>query len=72
MKIDGFIPHATLDAERIMDAVARQMHAIDDPGFCLACGAENGGVEPDAHRYACEACGALAVIGASDLMMELC
>jgi hypothetical protein len=36
-------------------------------GFCLACGAEVYGVEPDARRYVCECCGAAKVYGASEL-----
>jgi hypothetical protein len=38
-------------------------------GFCLACGAEAGGVEPDARRYPCAACGASKVYGAEELLM---
>jgi hypothetical protein len=34
-----------------------------DMGVCLKCGAEAYGVEPDARKYRCESCGALAVYG---------
>lgn len=37
-------------------------------GFCLACGEEADGVEPDARRYECEACGAHKVFGYSELL----
>jgi hypothetical protein len=40
----------------------------DQAGFCLACGFEQGGCEPDARRYACEACGERQVYGASELI----
>ena len=32
-------------------------------GICVACGSEQGGVEPDAERYPCESCGKRAVYG---------
>lgn len=39
----------------------------NDTGFCLACGEEADGVEPDAERYACLHCGAAKVFGAENL-----
>ena len=47
------------------------MTSLDDPGFCLACGHEQGGCEPDARRYACEACGERQVYGAEELLIEM-
>jgi hypothetical protein len=41
----------------------------DGSGFCLACGADTDGVEPDARRYECEVCGAPKVYGLSELLM---
>jgi hypothetical protein len=41
----------------------------DSRGFCLECGAEAYGVEPDAREYKCEACGARAVYGAEELLL---
>ena len=38
-------------------------------GFCLACGAEAGEVEPDARKYKCESCGAPKVYGLEELLM---
>ena len=38
-------------------------------GFCLACGSEAGGVEPDARQYTCEACGAAKVYGLEELLL---
>lgn len=32
-------------------------------GICLACGEEQGGVEPDAHSITCDTCGRQAVAG---------
>ena len=36
-------------------------------GFCLACGSDQFGVEPDARRYKCEACSKHKVFGAEEL-----
>jgi len=41
----------------------------DMSGFCLACGEAADGVEPDARRYPCEACGALKVYGLEELLV---
>jgi hypothetical protein len=37
-------------------------------GFCLACGFEQGGCEPDARRYECEACGEKQVFGPHEIL----
>ena len=39
-------------------------------GFCVECGEIAYGVEPDARRYRCEACGANAVFGAEELLIR--
>lgn len=38
-------------------------------GFCIACGEQADGVEPDARNYECEACGERQVYGAEELLM---
>lgn len=38
-------------------------------GFCLACGAERGGCEPDACEYECEECGEAQVYGAGEILI---
>lgn len=38
-------------------------------GFCLGCGDEADGVEPDARKYQCEGCGAHRVYGAEELLL---
>lgn len=63
--------HPSVTADRVVAAVERSMTTLDDPGFCIACGAEADGVEPDARRYPCEACGAAAVYGAEELLITL-
>lgn len=41
----------------------------ENAGFCLACGERAEGVEPDAAKYTCEACGAAKVYGAAELAL---
>lgn len=38
-------------------------------GFCLACGCEADGVEPDARKYTCESCQMPKVYGLEELVM---
>jgi hypothetical protein len=63
--------HESLTDERVVEAMRRSMLTLDDPGFCLACGAEVYGVEPDARRYECESCGERQVYGAQELFMSI-
>ena len=42
---------------------------LENPGYCVECGAERGGCEPDARGYECEACGKAAVYGAEELLL---
>ncbi len=61
--------HKTVTAKRVAAAANRALRSLDDPGFCVACGAEVEGVEPDAREYECECCGKKAVYGAEELLM---
>ena len=63
--------HPSLTLTVIEAAVRRRMSSLDNPGFCTECGHEHDGVEPDATGYPCEACGADAVFGADELLMEV-
>jgi hypothetical protein len=45
------------------------LHRDDNEGFCLACGEEAFGIEPDAERYECEYCEKSAVYGAEQLLI---
>jgi Zn finger protein HypA/HybF involved in hydrogenase expression len=42
----------------------------DDCGFCLACGNDQQGVEPDARQYACDHCGESKVYGIEELALK--
>ena len=63
--------HPSITAERVADAVERELATLDNPGFCLACGAETDGCEPDAEQYACDSCGEAAVYGASEILIAI-
>lgn len=58
---------AKVTLERVMEAVEED----NSLGFCLGCGAEASGVEPDAREYKCEACGERKVYGAEELLFML-
>jgi hypothetical protein len=40
----------------------------ESAGFCLACGEETYGVEPDGRNYTCEYCDEKQVFGAEEIM----
>ena len=43
--------------------------ASEEMGFCIACGAERDGVEPDAEKYHCDECRTSSVYGADQLIL---
>ena len=61
----------TLDLSAIGDftRVIEAAQQDDGSGFCIACGAEAGGLEPDARRRLCDSCGAHTVYGAEELLI---
>ena len=59
--------HPSVTVDRVLEAV----EADDCLGFCIVCGADAYGVEPDARKYECEDCGAKAVYGAEELLMMI-
>jgi predicted RNA-binding Zn-ribbon protein involved in translation (DUF1610 family) len=63
--------HPAVTPARVLDAVRRRMTTLDNPGFCAACGANAEGVEPDARKYRCEACGEKQVYGAEELLLRI-
>jgi hypothetical protein len=40
--------HKSITIKRIENAIKRRSKDLDNPGFCLACGEEATGCEPDA------------------------
>jgi len=63
--------HADVTARRVSEAFERAQNSLDNPGFCVACGAEAEDVEPDARRYTCDSCGQPGVFGAEELLLRL-
>ena len=63
--------HPSITPERIEEAVEREQRSLDNPCFCVHCGAEAEGVEPDARKYECESCGEPGVYGASELLIMI-
>lgn len=61
--------HSSITADRIMEACERRMTTLDNPGFCIACGNEQEGCEPDMRKGECENCGSNSVYGAEELLM---
>lgn len=70
MKIDGIEVHPSVTADRVADTASDALLDLNDPGFCLVCGVNVQGVEPDARKYKCESCGARAVYGAEELVFH--
>jgi hypothetical protein len=60
--------HSSITLQRVADAAQRSMFDLDNPGFCIECGDETDGVEPDARGYKCRNCGAMKVYGAEELL----
>ncbi len=52
-----------------LDEVMRAVQDDEGVGFCVNCGYEQMGVEPDARGYECENCGQPKVYGAEELLL---
>ena len=63
--------HPSITHERVMEAVEQYEFSLDNPGFCITCGEDAEGCEPDAEFYECENCGAPSVFGAMEVAMIL-
>ena len=61
--------HSDITSEISTAAVEDSMFGLGNPGFCVACGAETDGCEPDARNYKCEECGKRQVFGAEEIMI---
>jgi hypothetical protein len=54
---------------RVLDAIQYCIYPYQ--GFCIECGAQADGVEPDAEGYECVSCQAEAVYGAEQLLFYI-
>lgn len=55
---------------QVLKAAKSEMFGTENPGFCISCGAEADGCEPDASNYECEECGERQVFGAAECLMR--
>ena len=56
-----------IEISAVMAAVERD----DGTGFCITCGEEQSGCEPDARRVECDSCGEKKVYGAEELLFRI-
>jgi len=63
--------HKSITLDRVMELTEAQMSGTENPGICVACGAETDGCEPDAREYSCDACGENKVYGAPELLLHM-
>lgn len=52
-----------------MSRVTEVLESDESTGFCLSCGADQEGCEPDARECRCESCGAREVYGAEEVLV---
>jgi hypothetical protein len=60
---------ALINVDALMEAAEDCMFGMSNAGFCIACGEESDGCEPDARNYPCDACGKRKVFGAPELIL---
>ena len=63
------ILHKSITLAKVAKAMRDEMFGLGSLGFCIACGHEQDGCEPDAREYKCESCGEYEVYGAAELAM---
>ena len=63
--------HESITTERVIEAVESEMYGLMNPGFCVACGENADGCEPDARNYTCDFCDEDQVFGAAEVLMMM-
>jgi hypothetical protein len=63
--------HPSITSERVMSAVRESMFDLANPGFCINCGADADGCEPDMRRGKCDSCNTYKVYGAEELLIYI-
>ena len=53
----------------LLQALEENQMSLSNWGFCLNCGNQQDGCEPDARGYTCEECGERAVSGAEEILL---
>ena len=62
--------HPSITADRVMDALENRMLDLENPGFCIRCGANHDSCEPDATKYKCYECNNPSVYGAEWILIR--
>lgn len=65
---DGSQVHDSITEERIVEVLEEAGDEMR--GFCILCGEDAYGCEPDAEKYTCEHCGGPGVYGAEQLLLH--
>ena len=58
-----------MNKDELLDMAMAACEVADDIGYCIKCGAEHYGIEPDARTYECEECGKNTVYGAQEIII---
>lgn len=56
--------------DQIVEMIDRRNCSLDNPGWCIRCGEEQDGCEPDARGYVCDSCGEKAVYAPEELLLR--
>ena len=62
---------SNLTLDEVIAVAEENMFGLGNIGFCLSCGCEHDGCEPDARKYHCDACGENEVYGAEEILLLL-
>lgn len=61
--------HPSITEDRVLAACMRRMNTLDNPGFCISCGAPQEGCDPDTEKARCETCNKMEVYGSDQLVI---
>ena len=67
----GIARHESITEDRVLEACESAAFDLSYPGFCLDCGADADGGEPDAERALGAAGGESAVMGADNVLLAI-
>lgn len=59
-----------ISQEDLLSAIEENTFGLSNWGFCVACGNQQDGCEPDAANYTCEACNVRQVFGAEEILLR--
>lgn len=69
-RINEAVQSGVIKKGDVQEAAETSIYTDANPGFCIACGLQHTGCEPDMRDGECESCGSKAVFGAQELMMS--